>query len=236
MIWCYQYSLSSQHESKYNYFLNWQPIPLHVCSFLWTLYPLHLYSLWNTRKKTKTKVEEKQNVMGAKGIGNDGRERQTKNTSNKTGKIRLCGKMGRDRTKHRSKEPPDEEERKRGGGEKKKRVGERDERPARFSVFHHAICQALINVSLSLQHRRLAESLRLGLSHPLPLPPLLPWHRPSSISSSALPPPPPPSLSRNAGECWETRCGFHGEPGWEWNPHHSHNVCVCVYAFPPHWM
>lgn len=63
----------------------------------------------------------------------------------------------------------------------------------RVHVFHHAICEALINVSLSLQRRLLAETLRLvsspSSSSLLLLSPswiplfLLRWHNPSSCGA-----------------------------------------------------
>lgn len=71
----------------------------------------------------------------------------------------------------------------------------------RVHVFHHAICEALINVSLSLQRRLLAETLRLVLSHPLP-PPSSPSWVPLSLSprppsSADTIPPPRVATSRN---------------------------------------
>lgn len=52
--------------------------------------------------------------------------------------------------------------------QRKKKDSGRAMKTDRVHVFHHAICEALINVSLSLQHRLLAETLQPVLSHPLP--------------------------------------------------------------------
>lgn len=142
-----------------------------------------------------------------------------------------------DRTKHRSKETVKER-----GKEEEKDSG-REMNTDRVHVFHHAICAALINVSLSLQRRLLAETLQLVLSHPRPpssSSPLLLRSPPMDPSLSPFADTIPPSsgaISRNVSRlqvtvrnsCERARL----------NPRSSQKticVCVCVYAFPPHSM
>lgn len=120
----------------------------------------------------------------------------------------------------------------------------------RVHVFHHAICEALINVSLSLQHRLLAETLQPVLSHPLPpslhlsfllYPPSssLVNFSPSPLLTQSLLPP-VQSRGTGAGGCrwrretcprvFSTR-GVKFELGWEWNPHsfaETMRACVCL--------
>lgn len=88
---------------------------------------------------------------------------------------------------------------------KEKKDSGRAMKTDRVHVFHHAICEALINVSLSLQHRLLAETLQPVLSHPLPpslhlsflhLSFLLPREF-LSISSADTIPPSSGAISRN---------------------------------------
>lgn len=83
----------------------------------------------------------------------------------------------------------------------------------RVHVFHHAICEALINVSLSLQRRLLAETLRLvsspSSSSLLLLSPswiplfLLRWHNPSSCGAMSGR---PQVTLRNSVRVTEVKC------------------------------
>ena len=132
-----------------------------------------------------------------------------------------------DRTKHQSKETVRDRKEEDSGGEMN---------TGRVHVFHHAICEALINVSLSLQRRLLAETLRLVLSHPLPPPSSPSWvplSLPTSSSSADTIPPPRVATSRNVSRLQVTVRKLWGVNSAEseilfTEKKKQNTMCVCV--------